>query len=223
MIPTAVAREARENLLDYLRTTYALADSDFERALFKYLSGPEGLFRGPYLDVRLPFRQVKQGTVLPLEIAPPFLPWKHQMRAFERLHGQRGHQPQHTLVTTGTGSGKTECFLVPILGSLYQEVESRPQSFRRPGVRALILYPMNALVNDQLARLRLIFGDPEVTREFRALGADRSPRFGMYTGRTPYPGPRSAGRDTDRVAPLLQADAEEWRRLIRQVGFTAES
>lgn len=126
--------------------------------------------------------------------------YTHQARAFEAFL----RDGRDIVVATGTGSGKTECFLVPILGSLYQEVESHPQSFRLPGVRALILYPMNALVNDQLARLRLIFGDPEVTKEFCALGADRFPRFGMYTGRTPYPGPRSAGRDTDRVAPLLQ-------------------
>ncbi len=106
MIPTAVGREARSNLLDYLETTYGLTDQKFERALFEFLSGPEGLFRGPYLDVRLPFREARTDAVQPLEIAPDFSPYRHQMRAFERLHGQRGHQPlATTLVTTGTGSG----------------------------------------------------------------------------------------------------------------------
>ena len=126
--------------------------------------------------------------------------YTHQARAFEAFL----RDGRDIVVATGTGSGKTECFLVPILGSLYQEAESRPESFRRPGVRALILYPMNALVNDQLARLRLIFGDPEVAREFRDSRRGPLSRFGMYTGRTPYPGPRSAGRDGDRVAPLLR-------------------
>ena len=70
---------------------------------------------------------------------------------------------------------------------------------------ALILYPMNALVNDQLSRLRLLLGDPAVADAFKGLGKDRRfPRFGMYTGRTPYPGPRSASRDGERVKPLLE-------------------
>ena len=125
--------------------------------------------------------------------------YSHQARAFAEFLGDR----HDIVVATGTGSGKTECFLVPILGSLYEEAISRPQSFAQPGVRALILYPMNALVNDQLARLRLLFGDAAVASEFRSVGSGRSPRFGMYTGRTPYAGPRSASRDGERVAPLV--------------------
>jgi ATP-dependent helicase YprA (DUF1998 family) len=50
-----------------------------------------------------------------LDIAPPFVPYVHQITAFERLTGKDNHQPQHALVTTGTGSGKTECFLYPLL------------------------------------------------------------------------------------------------------------
>ena len=63
---------------------------------------------------------------------------------------------------------------------------------------------MNALVNDQLSRLRLLFGDPSLTQKFHALGDERRhPLFGMYTGRTPYPGPRTTSKDKDRVSPLL--------------------
>ena len=57
MIPSVVARQVRETVLDYLRTTFALADSEFECALFDFLDGEEGLFKGPYLDIRLPFRK----------------------------------------------------------------------------------------------------------------------------------------------------------------------
>jgi len=173
VIPTAVAREARENLLDYLRTTYNLADLDFERALFEHLGGPEGLFRGPYLDIRLPFRQVRPGTQLPLDIAPSFRPWRHQMRAFERLHGQRGHQPQHTLVTTGTGSGKTECFLFPILDHCW-----RLREHGKRGIKAILLYPMNALATDQARRLaRTLWDDPRLKGRVTAglyIGGDGS-------------------------------------------------
>ena len=73
------------------------------------------------------------------------------------------------VVATGTGSGKTESFLLPILGHLTDE---RDAGTLGPGVRALLLYPMNALANDQVKRLRrLLATTPDVT-------------FGRYTGDT---------------------------------------
>lgn len=51
-------------------------------------------------------------------------------------------------MTTGTGSGKTECFLLPILDHVL-----RARRTGHSGMKALILYPMNALANDQAARL----------------------------------------------------------------------
>lgn len=156
MIPSAVAREARENLLDYLQTTYGLTDERLEDALLEHLRGPEGLFRGPYVDVRLPFRMASTGPKVPLTVKPGFPPYAHQMRAFERLHGQKGHQPQHTLVTTGTGSGKTECFLYPLLDHCLREREAG-----KPGVKAILLYPMNALATDQARRFAKELWDDE--------------------------------------------------------------
>ena len=141
----------------------------------------------------------------------------HQERAFRAFVGKG----KDIVVATGTGSGKTECFLVPILAALYSEAQERPDSFALPGVRALILYPMNALVNDQLARLRLLFGDPAVAEEFQRVGCKRFPCFGMYTGRTPYPGPRNATRDGERVAPLLEyylAMDTDLQGRLRQLG-----
>ena len=126
--------------------------------------------------------------------------YQHQADAFQEFLIRR----RDLIVATGTGSGKTECFLLPILGSLFDEATQQPTSFKRPGVRVLILYPMNALVNDQLARLRLLLGDPATAAAFTALPAKRHPTFGMYTGRTPYPGPRNAARDGGRVGPLLE-------------------
>ncbi len=59
MIPSVVAAQVRETILDYLRTTFSLADEAFERALFDFLEGQNGLFKGPYVDVRLPFRKAE--------------------------------------------------------------------------------------------------------------------------------------------------------------------
>ena len=73
------------------------------------------------------------------------------------------------VVATGTGSGKTEAFLAPILNHLFLE-ETRDSL--GPGVRALLLYPMNALANDQMARMRLLLANHlRIT-------------FGRYTGET---------------------------------------
>jgi DEAD/DEAH box helicase domain-containing protein len=86
----------------------------FEAALFKFLSGPHGLFQGPYLRLALPFAPAPAGRAIPLDIAPPYPPHLHQLQAWQRL-SSRGQTPQATLITTGTGSGKTECFLFPLL------------------------------------------------------------------------------------------------------------
>ena len=68
-------------------------------------------------------------------------------------------------------------------------------------MRALILYPMNALVNDQLGRLRLLLGDPRVTTQFQAW-AGRPARFARYTSRTLYPGVRTVKKDQQRLGSI---------------------
>ena len=106
------------------------------------------------------------------------------------------------VVMTGTGSGKTECFLLPILGKLASEAQRKGQSFRdTSAVRAMVLYPMNALVNDQLGRLRLLFADQRISDKFMRW-AGRPARFARYTSRTLYPGVRDAKKDRVRLAPI---------------------
>lgn len=117
MIPTLAAGEIRQALVDYLATTFDLADDDVRDTLSAFLIDPAtGLFRGPYLRVRTPFRAVEPTWVSPLGWLPEwFVPYVHQAQAFERLTSLGGHAPRPTIVTTGTGSGKTECFLMPVL------------------------------------------------------------------------------------------------------------
>lgn len=146
----------------------------------------------------------------------PDLPYKHQADSLESFLG-RGEE---IIVATGTGSGKTECFLMPILGSLAVESTERMDSWLRPGCRALLLYPMNALVNDQLSRLRRLLGQKDVAEHLRGTRPGRA-TFGMYTGRTPYPGVPSRARDRTRLRPLVQhayldLPAEARERLDRE-------
>lgn len=126
-------------------------------------------------------------------------PYSHQSRALEAFLGAG----DDLIVATGTGSGKTESFLMPILGSLAVEGKDRPASASRPGCRALLLYPMNALVNDQLGRIRKLFGDPRVAEKLKT-GRGRFVRFGSYTGRTPYPGERTGSKDARYFQPMFE-------------------
>lgn len=99
---------------------------------------------------------------------------------------------------TGTGSGKTESFLLPAIGKLMGEASSAPNSFRdHRAVRTMILYPMNALVNDQLGRIRTLLGDARLKDAFLEV-CGRIPTFARYTSRTPYPGVRDSKKDGRR-------------------------
>ena len=171
MLPSVVAAELRETLLDYLDTTFSFQDGEVGSALTEFLSHPEtGIFRGPYVHLRLPFRRATSVEVdALLDIRPSFTPFVHQVLSFERLTSKNGHQPQPTLVTTGTGSGKTECFLYPVLDYCYRQRG-------KAGIKAIILYPMNALAADQAKRLaKEIWTDPRLNGHVTA---------GMYVGGT---------------------------------------
>ena len=140
-----------------------------------------------------------------------------------------------TVVTTGTGSGKTECFLLPIVASLVREsaawaasgqkpnqwdwwnhftmqgtqrrwaprVSQRSHETRVPAIRALILYPLNALVEDQLARLRTALDGPGARAWLQMNRPGNLIYFGRYTGRTPVSG-RDAGRLRDELRSIYE-------------------
>jgi ATP-dependent helicase YprA (DUF1998 family) len=124
-------------------------------------------------------------------------PYVHQAEALQSFFNDQ----KDLVVSTGTGSGKTEVFLYSILGLLAQEgVRHRTTSLR--GIRALILYPMNALVADQLARIRKMLGAPAAAGELSSVFG-RIVQFGMYTGRTPYHGLKDPEKDSRNLrAPM---------------------
>ncbi len=118
-------------------------------------------------------------------------PYKHQLDCWEHLLDE---VPRSVLVTSGTGSGKTECFLVPILEDLVRE---REKTGALCGVRALFLYPLNALINSQRDRLRAWCG---------GFGSDVP--FCLYNGETP---------ETVPSHEQAKAGAEQLsRRILRE-------
>ncbi|HEU0088761.1 MAG TPA: DEAD/DEAH box helicase [Pseudonocardiaceae bacterium] len=164
MYPSLLAEETRLAVTEYLSTTFALADDDARAALEGFLLDRQGgIFRGPYLRVRTPFQLVEQGWRSPLDWLPArFHPYRHQARAFERL-ATRDAPARPTIVTTGTGSGKTESFLFPLL-----DHAARAKARGEQGVKAIVLYPMNALVADQARRIAEILHDDARLRQVSA-------------------------------------------------------
>ncbi|GLW48134.1 helicase [Streptomyces sp. NBRC 14336] len=162
MKPTMAAAQLRGSLTQYLTTTYALADETTRAALERFLGHPEtGIFRGPYLRIRTPFHIADDSWRQDVEGAagfPGFTPWRHQARAWERLSTLRG-PARPTLVTTGTGSGKTESFLIPVLDHC-----RRRKAEGARGVKAVLLYPMNALATDQAGRIAEYLARPELAQ-----------------------------------------------------------
>jgi hypothetical protein len=206
----------REGLQAYIEATYHLSDPRLVARRRSLLEQVGSIAQRPYLEstpryvaqrpfaglavspcVRDLLHRLSHGVEPPVLFDPPY---GHQAEALEiALGAARGD----IVVTTGTGSGKTETFLLPVLGRLFEEAKTRPAAFRQRGLRALILYPMNALVNDQLARIRLLFGSPGVTSAFRDASPNgRVVKYARYTGRTLYPGVRTKKRNERRLQPL---------------------
>lgn len=96
-------------------------------------------------------------------------PFKHQYQAWKDLLDEK---PKSRIITSGTGSGKTECFMVPVPEDLYRESVQSGQALT--GVRAIFLYPLNALINSQRERLSAW------TKHFEG-----DIRFCLYNGKTP--------------------------------------
>ena len=178
--PLVASDRIREEYRRYLLSTFPLRRDDLRQELDAQLGGQFALSKGPYLQVSPPFvtgasvRALVDEDVLsrlwldlPASAFPIDRPlYVHQEQAIRKAKTDR----RNLVVTTGTGSGKTECFLIPIIDDLLREVENG--SIARPGVRALLLYPMNALANDQLKRLRTLLAHlPKIT-------------FGRYVGDT---------------------------------------
>ncbi|GAA1110941.1 DEAD/DEAH box helicase [Nesterenkonia jeotgali] len=202
-------------LRDYIEATYHIGHPQIVDQRQKLLRQEGVLFKAPYIEstpryqanrrfedldldpaiLELFTQLTQQGEGLNRLLYNP--PYTHQAEALQ----QASRRGKSLAITTGTGSGKTESFLMPMLAKLATEAAHRPRSFEAPAVRALILYPMNALVNDQLGRLRLLMGDKRVTGQFHQW-AGRPARFARYTSRTLYPGVRSPKKDSYRLSSI---------------------
>ncbi len=173
--PVKASKEIAREYSRYLSSIFSLNDAEYEKQFLSRLKEMP-FSRGPYLEVTDAFvtgetiRELIAQGVLPdhydrlgFHLDRPL--YQHQIEALGSI--ATGH---NAVVSTGTGSGKTESFLLPVFKTLVEEFNNGTLT---DGVRAMLIYPMNALANDQVERLRELLSDfPRIT-------------FGCYTGQTP--------------------------------------
>jgi ATP-dependent helicase YprA (DUF1998 family) len=197
------------SFLRYQLTAYPFADSRLDKQMRDLLSLAKTratpLLKGPYLTLSRPFSQgcavqklIDDGLLHPLlrERMPSAIQnvYQHQEEAIRSIESGKT-----TLISTGTGSGKTECFLYPVISRCLKLRDAGAA----PGIVAVLVYPMNALAEDQLLRLRGLLAGTGIS-------------FGMYVGKTPRKKSDVTGRRLPQGAS--RADYERELEEVRNLG-----
>ena len=164
--------QLREALENYIKSQYFGKSPILLSAMQGKLDQEGVLYQKPYVESSPAYKSAPNGIQLSAKL-PCWLkdyfkalsdanlgvypsPFCHQVSALEAAF-----DGQDLFVSTGTGSGKTECFMWPLMAKLASEAKNSPDSWSMRGVRTIIMYPMNALVSDQVSRLRRLIGDPD--------------------------------------------------------------
>ncbi|MBR2362870.1 MAG: DEAD/DEAH box helicase [Spirochaetaceae bacterium] len=228
--PIEIGRQFKTNYLNYLDTGIPLPCDEYKkerRALYEQ----EGVIMQspiiefvkkykPYKTLKDAFASLPQEKGYEISIAEflnkgllrnengseRFL-YEHQYNTIIDVLGK----DKNLIVTTGTGSGKTECFMIPLIAGLIREAKTWKDPETRPRVmRAMILYPLNALAEDQMVRLRKSLDGKEVKSWLDSNCNKNRIYFGRYTGRTD--GKNSTNRNSD-----LLSYRSEWEDLQIQL------
>lgn len=235
-------RELLDTYVRYVDTPFRLRHPALAEERRRLLRSP-GTIQQPPIFEFLPGYQQIDGTLRDAVTAAGFQAdvaefleaglWSHGDRPYTHqataLALGCNAQEKHVVVTTGTGSGKTECFLLPVLARLADESRawSAPQAhtygrwwdrgatayaraneIRPAAVRALVVYPLNALVEDQLVRLRAAIESDGAGNWLRRCRGGNRFYFGGYNSRTPVPGAFNSERAARLIDILNGADAE---------------
>ena len=177
--PAESSKQIVDFYRNYLLTTFQTTDDKYNSQLEAELRKDGVISSGPFVSVSDSYEKEKTiaelvesrllcESMLNLGRLDPYARrlYRHQVEAT-----LKAVEKKNLIITTGTGSGKTECFLIPVVNELLKEQEAGTLG---AGVRALIIYPMNALVNDQIRRLRELFSSYEGC----------SITYGKFTGET---------------------------------------
>lgn len=249
LTPSQAYDHIRESLASYLETAYKISHASIYRERAALLRARGTIAQAPFIEATPAFpagrmlrelerehpELVTEGLTDLVRHGVPvdrFPLYAHQDAAL--LAGLDG--AENLLVATGTGSGKTEAFLLPILSDVLREglnwpevgghprrgewdpaarqwLSSRRHERRPAAIRAIVLYPMNALVNDQLSRLRRILarGDSPEWQRQRLKG--NVIHFGMYTSLAPPTGLPDDSRRRERWDAFVARVDSDWHQL----------
>jgi ATP-dependent helicase YprA (DUF1998 family) len=252
--PVGLRDYLQDAFLRYYETAYELRDAGVSAERRELLLRPGGVFAEPYVELMASYPSSPQTiTEMFAElgvaeaaglVGAGLMPFE---RAFAHQEEALGHAlaGRDVVVTSGTGSGKTESFLLPVITRLVREsrgwaaaqppperwwtrtgcefVAQRPVEGRLPGVRALVLYPMNALVEDQLVRLRKALDSPAARDWLAQQRPGHRFYFGRYTGRTPVPGTPGASNQAreKRLRQVMTALERRRRALLARLADPA--
>lgn len=182
--PINASDNIKKEFIGYISTLFHISDKEYETQFNLQLSRDGAITKGPYLDISDSYKTGRslgemvyegEASVLFNQLEGDISDGEKELQIYRNLYLHQENALKKTnngknlIVTTGTGSGKTECFIIPIINQLLREIESGTLN---SGVRAILIYPMNALANDQMKRLRnLLKNYPMIT-------------FGVYNSST---------------------------------------
>ena len=169
--PVQASESVQNSYRQYLESNFWLRDAALRQDMHEALRSRYAIAKGPILQATPPYQPgksirqlVDEGVLHPgfLNANQKVLPSDRPLYVHQEEAIRKARQGRNLIIATGTGSGKTEGFLLPIIDSLLREQDAR--TLNQPGVRAMLLYPMNALANDQMKRIRDILEQfPDIT------------------------------------------------------------
>lgn len=246
-----IREDLLQKIVQYIETAYETNDVNFNQARNKLLTGSDSpLFKDPLFEVIKQYQSssinadvmikrtissVNDMPISHLSLLKTFLEEFHFSKLFSHQSDSilaTIEENRHIVVTTGTGSGKTLCFMIPMIINILNEAfrnsvswrrvgqkvdkwwhsesspfsPSRPSSNRKHAVRALLMYPLNALVQDQVDSLRSFLHSTSAKEVFSKMFGNDKIYFGQYNGSTP-------GRQTPDNKRFLA----ETRKALREI------
>jgi DEAD/DEAH box helicase domain-containing protein len=274
--PIGAFDKIRDSLILYVKTAFGTQFSEIEQERERLLREPGAFYQEPWIEP-LP-RYLKSGKSIDniqladvpkldeaalqdfKSLAASGLVGKYELYSHQVTMLSQALAGQNMAVTAGTGSGKTESFLLPLFAYLAKEsrswqvpngehphlndwwknenwqnqckplvrtrrsfrqsyrVPQRGHETRDPAVRALILYPMNALVEDQLTRLRRALDSVKARDWFKSNRKGNRIYFGRYNGVTPV-----AGREQTRTGNPNGEKIEELLKAMKQMESSVDA
>ncbi|OYU56917.1 MAG: hypothetical protein CFE25_06745 [Chitinophagaceae bacterium BSSC1] len=216
-----VWRELRDVYLKYIDTGLPIKYKALEEERKELLEEPEAIAKNPIIELIPRYREhctlaeacnilnldsrfsdfARKGLFVDHNNIESKL-YHHQYLSLKKATKER----KHIVVTTGTGSGKTECFLLPLLYDIFSSKLNNPNT-NQHAVKGLILYPLNALAEDQMRRLRKSLSKDSVVKYFDENLNGQTISFGRYTGVTPF-----SGKDSDKKRKMLATEKEKLKK-----------